>query len=184
MGGWARHAAHPPTGLYRDHTPVIHEAPATLPLLRAPPAPAQERMHVVWQEMVNSGLLSPSDFVRVTSTAAAQVFHVYPRKGVVSFAEPSCWQPHPLRVMLLRSVQLCVHCPALHFSIYVRKGMVRWWMIRVHGHVTTVVPLTCCLHQHLLLARTATACSAADQLLPKPHAPPGCGGQRRRRHHL
>lgn len=41
---------------------------------------------MVWQEMVNSGLLSPSDFVRVTSTAAAQIFNVYPRKGVVSVA--------------------------------------------------------------------------------------------------
>ncbi len=53
-----------------------------------PPSPCspQERMHVVWQEMVNSGLLSPSDFVRVTSTAAAQIFNVYPRKGVVSVA--------------------------------------------------------------------------------------------------
>ncbi|KAI7845659.1 hypothetical protein COHA_000773 [Chlorella ohadii] len=44
----------------------------------------EERMHVVWQEMVNSGLLSPSDFVRVTSTVAAQIFNVYPRKGVVA----------------------------------------------------------------------------------------------------
>jgi hypothetical protein len=40
----------------------------------------QERMHVVWQELVNSGRLTPSDFVRVTSTTAAQVFNIYPRK--------------------------------------------------------------------------------------------------------
>ena len=49
-----------------------------------PPPRPQERMHVVWQELVNSGLLSPSDYVRVTSTAAAQIFNIYPRKGVVS----------------------------------------------------------------------------------------------------
>lgn len=30
------------------------------------------------------GLLSPSDYVRVTSTAAAQIFNVYPRKGRVA----------------------------------------------------------------------------------------------------
>lgn len=41
----------------------------------------EERMHVVWQEMVASGLSTPSDFVRMTSTAAAQIFNLYPRKG-------------------------------------------------------------------------------------------------------
>ncbi|KXZ48335.1 hypothetical protein GPECTOR_28g741 [Gonium pectorale] len=44
----------------------------------------EERMHVTWQEMVVSGLATPSDFVRMTSTAAAQVFNVYPRKGRVA----------------------------------------------------------------------------------------------------
>lgn len=39
---------------------------------------------MAWQELVNSGLLTPSDFVRVTSTAAAQAFNLYPRKGVVA----------------------------------------------------------------------------------------------------
>lgn len=43
----------------------------------------EERLHVTWQEMVVSGRMTPSDFVRVTSTTAAQVFGVYPRKGVV-----------------------------------------------------------------------------------------------------
>ncbi|GFR51732.1 hypothetical protein Agub_g14105 [Astrephomene gubernaculifera] len=41
----------------------------------------EERMHVTWQEMVVAGLATPSDFVRLTSTAAAQLFNVYPRKG-------------------------------------------------------------------------------------------------------
>lgn len=38
---------------------------------------------MVWQELVASGRVSPSDFVRLTSTAAAQIFNIYPRKGVV-----------------------------------------------------------------------------------------------------
>eukprot|EP00879_Flechtneria_rotunda_P006700 GHRR01007040.1.p1 GENE.GHRR01007040.1~~GHRR01007040.1.p1 ORF type:complete len:271 (+),score=89.28 GHRR01007040.1:842-1654(+) len=41
----------------------------------------EERMHVVWQEMVVSGLITPQDYVRITSTAAAQVFNIYPQKG-------------------------------------------------------------------------------------------------------
>ena len=44
----------------------------------------EERMHVAWEELVNSGLMSPMDFVRVTSTEAAKVFNVYPQKGTIS----------------------------------------------------------------------------------------------------
>lgn len=44
----------------------------------------EERLHVVWQELVNSGKMAATDFVRVTSTAAAQIFNIYPRKGVVA----------------------------------------------------------------------------------------------------
>lgn len=49
----------------------------------------EERMHVVWHEMVGSGskrggLLTRSDFVRVTSTRPAQVFNIYPQKGLIA----------------------------------------------------------------------------------------------------
>lgn len=30
---------------------------------------------------ITAGLITPSDYVRVTSTAAAQAFNIYPRKG-------------------------------------------------------------------------------------------------------
>ncbi|KAK9863923.1 hypothetical protein WJX84_003513 [Apatococcus fuscideae] len=43
----------------------------------------EERMHVAWQQLINSGLASPSRFVEVTSTAAAKVFNLYPQKGVI-----------------------------------------------------------------------------------------------------
>eukprot|EP01023_Acetabularia_acetabulum_P067486 TRINITY_DN9322_c0_g1_i9.p1 TRINITY_DN9322_c0_g1~~TRINITY_DN9322_c0_g1_i9.p1 ORF type:complete len:449 (+),score=86.60 TRINITY_DN9322_c0_g1_i9:2-1348(+) len=43
----------------------------------------EERLHVVWNEMVNSGMISPMDFVRITSTTAAKVFNLYPQKGIL-----------------------------------------------------------------------------------------------------
>jgi dihydropyrimidinase len=44
----------------------------------------EQRMHVTWDVLVNGGLASPSDFVRVTSTEAARIFNLYPRKGVIA----------------------------------------------------------------------------------------------------
>ena len=44
----------------------------------------EERLHVTWDVLVNGGLASPSDFVRVTSTEAARIFNLYPRKGVLA----------------------------------------------------------------------------------------------------
>eukprot|EP00210_Caulerpa_lentillifera_P001757 g1687.t1 len=43
----------------------------------------EERLHVLWDEMVNSKQLTPMDFVRVTSTQAAKIFNLYPQKGAL-----------------------------------------------------------------------------------------------------
>ncbi len=43
-----------------------------------------ERMVLAWDALVASGLGTPMDYVRATSTAAAQAFHIYPRKGHVA----------------------------------------------------------------------------------------------------
>ncbi|MBE9557177.1 MAG: dihydropyrimidinase, partial [Proteobacteria bacterium] len=44
----------------------------------------EDRMAVLWHHGVGMGRLTPSEFVRVTSTAAAQIFNIYPRKGSVT----------------------------------------------------------------------------------------------------
>ncbi|EGR32979.1 hypothetical protein IMG5_064870 [Ichthyophthirius multifiliis] len=56
----------------------------------------EDRMSIVWNNGVRSGILSPMDFVRVTSTAGAQIFNVYPQKGRIqegSDADLVVWDP-------------------------------------------------------------------------------------------
>eukprot|EP00929_Paragymnodinium_shiwhaense_P083226 TRINITY_DN4426_c0_g1_i1.p1 TRINITY_DN4426_c0_g1~~TRINITY_DN4426_c0_g1_i1.p1 ORF type:complete len:532 (+),score=179.55 TRINITY_DN4426_c0_g1_i1:42-1598(+) len=43
----------------------------------------EERIPVLWEKMVKTGMLTPMDFVRVTSTEAARIYNVYPRKGAI-----------------------------------------------------------------------------------------------------
>ncbi|CAN1250114.1 PYD2 [Linum perenne] len=43
----------------------------------------EERMHLVWDTMVETGQISVTDFVRVTSTECARIFNIYPRKGAI-----------------------------------------------------------------------------------------------------
>ncbi|CAM8975581.1 unnamed protein product [Rhodiola kirilowii] len=43
----------------------------------------EERMHVLWDIMVNSGQIGVMDYVRMTSTECAKIFNIYPRKGAI-----------------------------------------------------------------------------------------------------
>ena len=44
----------------------------------------EDRMAIIWDGGVNSGKLTRSEFVKVTSTNAAQIFNIYPQKGSVA----------------------------------------------------------------------------------------------------
>ncbi|KAK8926573.1 hypothetical protein KSP39_PZI018145 [Platanthera zijinensis] len=43
----------------------------------------EERMHLIWDTMVESGKITASDYVRITSTECAKIFNIYPRKGAI-----------------------------------------------------------------------------------------------------
>ena len=62
----------------------------------------EDRMAVLWTHGVNTGRLTMNEFVKVTSTNAAQIFNIYPRKGSISVgadADIVVWDPKASRTI-------------------------------------------------------------------------------------
>jgi len=79
----------------------------------------EDRMSVLWHHGVNTGRLTPSEFVAATSTNAARIFNLAPRKGVIQVgadADLVVWDP-----ALSRTVSAKTHHQALDFNLY--EGM-------------------------------------------------------------
>jgi dihydropyrimidinase len=66
----------------------------------------EERMAVVWDAGVNTGRLTPSEFVAITSANTAKLFNVYPRKGFVGVgadADIVLWDPKATKTLSVKT---------------------------------------------------------------------------------
>ncbi|KAK6016969.1 hypothetical protein OSTOST_17544, partial [Ostertagia ostertagi] len=79
----------------------------------------EDRMSIVWDRGVHSGKINPMRFVQITSSMAAKIFNIYPKKGriaVDSDADIVIWNPNKKR-----TISKTTHHHASDFNVF--EGM-------------------------------------------------------------
>jgi dihydropyrimidinase len=66
----------------------------------------EERLAVIWDAGVNTGRLTPSEFVAITSANTAKLFNIYPQKGSISAcadADIVVWDPEGTKTISVKT---------------------------------------------------------------------------------
>jgi dihydropyrimidinase len=94
----------------------------------------EDRMPMLWTHGVNTGRLTPNEFVAVTSTNIAKILNCYPKKGAVlvgADADLVVWDPEKEKTISASSQQ-----SAIDYNVFegqTVKGLPRFTLTR--GHV-------------------------------------------------
>ncbi len=97
----------------------------------------EDRMPMLWTHGVNTGRLTPNEFVAVTSTNIAKILNVYPKKGAVlvgADADLVVWDPKASKTISAKSQQ-----SATDYNVFEGKvvtGLPRFTLTRGHVAVT------------------------------------------------
>jgi len=76
----------------------------------------EDRMRIIWDQGVRTNKLTPEQFVAVTSTNAAKIFNIYPRKGLIApgaDADIVLWAPTKQH-----RVSAQTHMQAIDYSVF------------------------------------------------------------------
>jgi dihydropyrimidinase len=115
----------------------------------------EDRMRIIWDQGVRTGRLTPEQFVAVTSTNAARIFNIYPRKGVISpgsDADIVLWSPSRQH-----TVSAETHKHAIDYSVF-------------EGITFTGSPEVTILNGEPVFDNSAvTAKAGQGQYVPRPH---------------
>ncbi|XP_077978343.1 dihydropyrimidinase-like isoform X2 [Glandiceps talaboti] len=127
----------------------------------------EDRMSVIWEKGVHTGKMDANRFVAVTSTNAAKIFNIYPRKGVIqvgSDADIVVWDPNATR-----TISKDTHHHAVDFNIF--EGM------ECHGVAVTVI----CQGRVVVEDGVVHVTQGAGRFIPNPTNSQACYGKVRRR---